>query len=605
MVLDPNISDDERIPGIRSPTDAEVTTQAGQAQTLSRSAFDFFFRQTAIQGHDLGASNGPQFETFAIPKQKSVIGWKITFMDVRGGLNRVVGDYDRDYDRASSSTLETRGYRSLILPALVTAATTPDPTVGANSVMSYANVFDTLMIGVGSATGSQLFSETSATNPAIVAAASYNVGVEISNIGSAVLGGATQPERLIVHHTGANSPRVVSAAVGTIAGTMTGVTGPSWGHIQTPLNDDTILIYANGKIQGLTKSAAITATPTDLLNNVNNGGYPLGLMNLGSSRLRTWWVWPKDANLTVSMLGRGAVHPGRIYSTSLEGFDPQPLYMGLDEIYWAVLTRNGIVASDFKRVVFHDGRTLRDLGEYRDRSLNSDKELRARSGWVSGGDLYVEVNERASTNGTGNTRRWVEAYNFQYGTWHAVSTATQLSTTGDLTHAGVGGLPVSNTTGFIHGYADGSWYRQFTPPFGIDLFSQRQSSGAQSTTGVQFAAGPETWTSPRLTLPGRLSLYPSLITHIIYDGDVRAGGTNALVAVTAGGVTARFRDPGRQQPQVAAFPGNNSVFYELTVSATLTQGTNTYMTPNALPFTIYGVTFIDEFAAPKRPPAPR
>src|SRR3990167_1537654 len=94
--------------------------------------------------------------------------WELRISDVRGGLNVLDGDLENSHDRTRSSSLDTRQLRHLILPSLVTAAATPD--ISANPPrLCHANIFDTLMLGGGSTTDSGVFSETSATNPAIAA----------------------------------------------------------------------------------------------------------------------------------------------------------------------------------------------------------------------------------------------------------------------------------------------------------------------------------------------------------------------------------------------------------------------------------------------------
>ena len=597
------------VPGSTGGTAIPGAATQPSVPSLSRAAYDFLFGQATAEGNNLGVSNGPSFETFKIPAEPRAIGWKLSVFDTRGGLNRVQGDYERDYDRAASSTLWTDDYRRLILPPLVSTDASPDPTLGSNPILSYANIFGTTLIGLGSGANISLVKPTSSTDPTLTAV-TFTPTAQITCLAPVVLGGAGAAIRALIGYVGANDPQLIGDATGTVAGTLTGSSPPLWGAIQTPLNDNTILLYegsgASCHLAGLTQSSAITATPKTLLTGVPAGGYALGILSLGGTKLRAWWVWPKGNDATVPIHGSlTAPTPGRVWSTNLEGFDPQPLDMGMEEVYFAFLTRTGIIAGDGKRrVTYHDGRTLRDLGLFRDRSLNSDRELRVRGGWSYGADAYFEINEVASTGGSGNTKRWVERYNFMYGTVSAVSAQTTLSTTGNLSIAAGGGMPVDLNTGNIYSYSDGAWYRQFLPPFGQQLWNFNQTSGAGASTGQQFAT-TGIWTGPYWNLPGRLSLYPSLITHIVYDGDAQQGGTNTEVAISAGGVTARFNNRGRRQPQMATFEGNDSTFYELQASVTITQGSNTRMTPNALPFTIYGVTWIDELWLPDQPPAPR
>jgi hypothetical protein len=287
----------------------------------------------------------------------------------------------------------------------------------------------------------------------------------------------------------------------------------------------------------------------------------------------------------------------------MEGFDPQPLDMGLVNVFLSALGRNGIAASDGIRITFHDGRVLKDLGLLRDRVLNSNREIRVRSLYFHAGELYCVLNERATPNGTGNTKVWVETYNFTYGTWHQVSTETTLSTTGNLTVAAAGSGVVSDATGFLHHRTDGSWYRQFTPPFGIPLHTLRQTSGAEATTGQQFETSSMVRT-PNFTLPG-LMPYKKLITHIYAGGDYDAGGPSSSVEYVVGdtldsagnlrGVKMRATPKGQLRPQMQAFPNNQDLIYEPALQINITQGTNTRMTPNVLPVSVFGVAFLDEY----------
>ena len=313
------------------------------------------------------------------------------------------------------------------------------------------------------------------------------------------------------------------------------------------------------------------------------------------------------------MLLFGSEIPGRIVSTLLEGSDPQELVLPLKRIFFAAIVRDGIVASDKERIVFHNGRSIRDLRWIKDRVANSDRLFECRGFWVNGPELYVEVNHRASASGTGSTNRWIEAYNFETDSWHQVSGTTTLSSTGAFGVAAGGSFPFSHETNFLHIYSDGSWRRMFAPPNGYNPFSQyRQTSGAQTGTGNEFEA-TGTYTSTAWELTG-LEGWPKTISRIIFLGDVDAGGT----AATAATVRVRAGDPtaitngtaasanfvtglptAQGGAQITDFPDNQDLFYRLQVEIRLARTTaSTRFTPNGLPVIIEG------FAFPRLPALP-
>src|SRR3990167_7851590 len=191
------------------PTPNPLTSAANpQVPTLSRAAYDFLFGQATAEGNNLGVSNGPSFETFKIPAEPRAIGWKLSVFDTRGGLNRVAGDYERDYDRAASSTLWTDDYRRLILPPLTSTDASPDPTLGTTPVLAYANVFGTTIIGLGSGANISLVKPTSATDPTLTAV-TFTPTAQVTCLVPVVLGGDGFDLRCLIGYVGSNDPQLI------------------------------------------------------------------------------------------------------------------------------------------------------------------------------------------------------------------------------------------------------------------------------------------------------------------------------------------------------------------------------------------------------------
>lgn len=547
----------------------------------------------------------PRFAIYKLDKDGDVYYWRIELYDTRGGLNLQRGRFDEAHDRLASSSLDTRFRQRLILPQLTTSAATPDPEVESAYGIRGANIFGTLMIAAGGSlgTGPVIFKETSSTNPALVSVAYAPTTAHSITSGQAlILNGASY----FIVGFDLGVAQAFPDAAGSAPTAMHASTSGCYGIIQTPINDNALLIYSNDNIYTLASSSAVAAAPTVALANVPRGGWALGLLGLGGGPLRAWWVWPTisaglnhDADaITEYVNARGP----RLISTNMQGTDPQELRLtdltGLTE---AMIIRDGIVATDATSVVFHSGRYVENLHWNADPPANSDRERLVIGMWAVGGDLYVEVNERATTNGTGNTKRWVEHYNFEIKAWHRVSAEETLSTTGILSFGAGHSLPVSKNTGFLHGRANGAWKRIFQPPPGTNPYTLRKTSGAQASTGATFeATGTATW--PAVQIPG-LEGWALAVRRISGNPQIEIGGgtptTYPSVAVSCGGVSATFvygQTQGRQEFQ---FFNNENVVYELQPVITLTQqagGTDpTRTTPQALPIIIEGIARRPEF----------
>lgn len=571
------------------PTPSETAPQGG------RPGFDFFSSQAPYYG-GTSLPRGTRFRTLG--RFQDIVAWELEIWDLRSGLNRTVGDLEVDYDRSSSSTLDGRFYRTLMLPQATSSQTSPDPATTLRGMHS-VNHFDSLIIGVGGDNDVSLFKETSATDPTIVAITGVGTagrpGDEIVSLSKAVIGSATVDERVIIGLQG-NPALVMGDASGTIDATMHANTTGLSGLIQTPLNTDAILLYANGSLYSLLKTAAATDAPTTILSNVPQGGYALGMLQLGGGPLRAYWVWPYET-VTAGILTFGSEKKGRIISTNLEGTDPQELKMFAGGVLAAAIvpSRSGIIASDGERVLFHNGRSITDTKQFADREPNSDREYRVRGFAVFDPDVYVRVNHIASPSGSGDTREWWEQYHFETGAWHQISATTGLSVTGVQGILAAGSHPVSLQNNFLHRYSDGRFRRIRLETPGHNTFTQdRQSSGAGSSTGVEFESSG-TWTSPYWELPGMHGML-KVATEVCFLGDLQAGGTAATAAhaeVTVNGVEVQFTTGHANRSQWARLP-HAVPFYQLRMTETLTRTTNsTRFTPNGLPIIVRGFTFLN------------
>lgn len=562
---------------------------------------DLFNSGAGQPGYTPGVTQ-PNFQARSLSRTPDgeIIFWRLILEDFRGGLNVTVAPYNGTHDRISSSTLDTRFYRSLILPQLTTTYTTPDPggtIVGLHSV----NIFNRLMWAAGSTNASCLFRENSISDPTPTAVSGYNSTSAITGLSLGVIGGATAAQRLIISRL-SNAMQVISDSVGTVAGTMHADTNPGWGAIQTFVNDNLLLLYANGAIRYLRATDAITTQPTVGLSSVPNGGFAVGMVKLAGAPLRPTWVWPFQ-DTTGGMLANGSESPGHVVQTNVEATDYQEIPVGLRYVYWCInVNGTALVSSDRERITYYDGKyAARDITWIANREPNSDYIYEARGGFCNGNEVWVLVNKRKSTNGTGNTQVWWEVYNLETNAWHQVSAATTTSTTGSMGLMAGGALPYSATTGFTNAYYDGSWKNIFVPVYGYSPFDlYRNTTGSQSTTGNEYEA-TGTLTTPQWELPG-LEGWPKLVTRIFALGDIDAGGTAATDAyqtITAGNLSGTFRTGLSGRAQLVNLQDNMDLFYKLQVSTTLGRTTNsTRYTPNGLPIIIEGVCFVGNLNPP-------
>ena len=561
------------------------------------------FNASAGMGQGGNETLQPKFSARVVSRlpEGVIVFWQLTIEDLRGGLNVTNGRFDEDFDRISVGELDARFYRTLILPQLTTAATTPDPS--GTKVGMHSQNFNSLMhIGIGSTTNSALFAETSATNP-VIAAVTYTPTSSITSMALVSAGAANAAQRLAVGHSAvAQVVRLLDTAYASTS--MHADTGRCWGLIQTFINNNTLLIYSQGAIRYLDSTVAVTTQPTVGLSNVPNGGYALGMAKLAGAPIRPYWVWPLAEN-TDGILAYASEKPGRVVSTNQEGTDYQYIPMGLKYVSSACIVNGvAIVATDKERIVYYDGRSgARDLGWTSARVADSDLVYECRGLSSNGAEIWALVNYKAISGGSDLTLAFWEVYNLETGAWHTVSKADTMDSAGSWGDLPAGPMPISETTGFIHSHSDGSWRRMFVPVYGYNPFNTyRQTSGAAASSGNEYEASAQL-TTPEWELPG-LEGWPKLLTRIVFMGDVDAGGTAATAAYVTwsgpGNIGATFYTGLSGRAQIAEITDNSHLFYKFQATCDMYRTTaSTRYTPNGLPVMFEGYAFVGNPDAPQ------
>jgi hypothetical protein len=526
---------------------------------------------------------------------------ELIIYDFRGGTGPRFGDFNRDFDRSRFdpySKVDTRFSRSLLLPTKITDATTPDPS-GTSIGITWERIFGRLMIGTGSGSGASLFSETSATDPTIVATA-YNAASAITAMDGIVVGGATAARMLCISRAGA-TVQVISDVSGTVNATGHADLNPCWGACQTFLNSDTILFYADNGIYALAKTAAISDAPTLTLSNLPDGGYWLDNepFKVGGGPYRCYLALPKQDTAT-GMVPFGSTGDFEIISINQEGFDPVPvIFPSLAKIVWAGRFRQGIIATDGYKIVYYDGERYLDGNPFGGQVIASSYTFEIVGVWIINHDVYIRMTDNQS-----GTTYYINMYwDVDTDAWHF--TSTDASASADPEACRSRGLPWSFNSTFYrhkHWYEGGSWRRQQwvesdENPYYLQMDSSSGNAYEFNSVGDVLSM---IW-----DLPG-LEGKPKSITAITFLGDLYNGSaedntTKANVTVTAGapsggsveGVSARFEPPVSRTweglGQRHEFT-QIEVFDKLCVTISIGQGSggadSTFYTPNALPIKI-------------------
>ena len=538
----------------------------------------------------------------------------LTFYDLSWGLNATRGYFDELHNKLKTSTLDHSYEEHLILPQLITKATTPDfhnSAAGFYNWLSTATLSRHTAIVVRDGTNGEvcLVRETSVTNP-VLEDSTYtpDAGNLITGIwGPFVIGGTAV---VLVGRTTDPIDAIsdLTATPPTIAATMEASLDAIEAVIETGIPDPHWLFYdSGGRMWGLPSSATLATVPTQIATDMPTPRDALGLIAMGGGPARCYWY--VDTGEGADAIGP---HGGSIISTNQSGLSPTKFDVPLDTVRQAIKARNGIVSHNGKRMIYQNGRIIRDLLVLADRPADSDLQQSIYGVWaINDWDLYaLIIRWRSSASSAGSTQARIEKYDWDRGIWYAASEDLTLSTpSGDIPQGfnNVTGMPYSPANETIHWYLeDGatntqSWYRMKVMPPGVNPYTRRKTSGASAGTGETFASSGVA-TSPSMTIR-ELEGWQFCLRRIIGPPQdnidaAGTGGTPGKIAIavadrqgafnTAWTATFTAGEPAGRRPYHDY--RSKQFTYEIAYRVTVTQqsgGTDpTRFTPNCLPFTL-------------------
>lgn len=574
------------------------------------------------------ALSGVHFRSYKVPKPSTEVGWELRIDDLTAGYGQnedyygttlSVGGLARaGFAKTSSSTLDSRWRRHLILPGL--KATT---NFAGSGTTCFATVFNTLVIASmadGGAGARTLQKETAA---GVLTAITYDPPGNIYALSPIIHNGASSAAELCI--MGLAAPRTLTDL--TTGGPTAGTTGHAnlancFGMVQSPINattpgTGTNLFYANSGIWSQPITAAISAAPTQVLSNIRNGGWSMGIEQLPQNLPLRWFLAiPKvdpgsGAGTGIAMRSSGAPAAVDIVHLNLEGSDPQTIPFSLTNIVFACLWQRNLVATDGLQIKAFDGDKERDLHFLQGRAANSDVQIACQALIVNGRDLYAVVayTDLLTAGAVGASYYQIEMYDSSKNAWLVVSDKIlptfMLSAPNNIVYT-LGheliewcspSAPVSRQTGYCYiptAASSGDDFQGFfLQPSLINPFERYRQTGSSAFISKVYTASG-VWTSPYWQLPD-LDGVPKCIDEIVFEGDVDAGGTAASVVVTAGDsvstMTATFQTGLAHLRQIVSNPDKSTRFYELQVAITLTRDSTTTKTPNGLPIVIRGRAF--------------
>lgn len=422
-----------------------------------------------------------------------------------------------------------------------------DNTIGGNFIGFHGiNAFSTMLFGVGSVNDHCLYKETSATDPTPVAITGVGTAgrpaAAITGLYSIAIGGATTALQVLQCLEGI-LPKLITDAAGTLNVTALHANwNPTWWAYVTSLGS---IVHQSGNsiYNSLTPASAVGDAPTvgdpKLSGTIHRGGYGIKECQLTSTPRRLYFVEP-TADTPTGMLKFGSETLGYVESVNLDGTDLQRLDfvnfpIGISQAMFCVSPNGGgIIATDGKRVAFHDGTNDSNLGLFEQLvgnaaanilgQVTSGISLNCRGFETKGGDVFAIVDffDTASHVSTGKFR-----YDWAKGTWNRVSSgANNNQSAVQIVLAGAGGNPVSVNTGFAQEFIDFSgttleFLRQFlTTTDENPYLLYRRTIGAASSTGILFATCT---TQTGLLTPiwsfDGLEGHPSVVSEIECWGD--------------------------------------------------------------------------------------
>lgn len=564
------------------------------------------------------------------------------FSDGGGLFQGSFGDFPNRYYQTACADATHPGY---LIAALTSApfnkALTGD-LVGFHGV----NAFSTMLFGAGAANDICLFKETSTTDATPVAITGAGTAgrpaASITGLYPIFIGGATTAQQVLECLQGAK-PLLVTDAAGTLnAGVLDAAWNPTWWAYNTSLPGNPLIFQAGNSIfNSGTAASTVNFVPTATLPaTIKAGGYGIGEHELANAPRRLYFVEPKENN-TTGMLKFGAETLGYVRSVDLLGLD----YQGLDFVNFPNGIKSamfcvgpnggGIIATDGKRVAFHDGANDTNLALFeqlvgsatdstRLGQVNSAISLDCRGFEIKGGDAFALVDFFDGVTTTSGRFR----YDWANGTWNRISgNLNGTNGTAQTIRHGSNGNPVSFNTGFSQYLFSANGTFKLTNQFLTTADENpyvlyRRTIGAGSSTGLQVAglsvnsslAGLLT---PIWTFEG-LEGMPSVVSEIELWGDAwaaNAAGDGVYVAVygaepayvstigdlersltTANGVNHTFlsqESPAGKARTYNKFHENKSFFYhfQAQIGPILTGGVRYNV--NCLPVVIHFYTFTD------------
>lgn len=558
-------------------------------------------------------TNKIEFER--VPSSDHVMLCRITLADFRGGDNNCSrGLFSETQNKSKRSTADARYKGHLILP--IKTKTLQSPVANANtgsiippfSYNAFADYREYIGFNGLTAGDKVLFKETSLTDPTPLDTQydpNFAGGQYIVSLQSLVIGGASNAPRLVVGRQSAPAQVITSTATPPAHTDMAAISGGLYGAVQTTKNDNAILGYSLGGGGGgsylwlLGQNAAIADTPSTQESGVPSNGYCLGLLALANAPLQVFWMFPKGAVIFGN-------YDGHIFATDEEGQIAQEIHFPLKTIYSAGIVRGGIWATDGERICWYNGKFWPvDLKVFADPVADSDRFKLIVHVWVRDEqELIVEALDvdRALTAGAvSRTMR----YNWELRCWQNIATAITL-TKGNVyetTQYAFRGGAYSKPTSRRFNYASDShdrWRFQYVPPPEVNPFTLRQTGASTNTDGPEFEA-TAVWESPDWLIDG-VAFCPKEHKRSYFLGDVDAGGTGATVQCEILGprdeVLASDTWGAGWDKQVQGVDSERGGYFDLLrVRLTLTQGSSTYRTPQALPIVIEFYCHLDGIPA--------
>lgn len=476
--------------------------------------------------------------------------WRATIYEGRGG-SRQQGRFDRDHASPAviGHAFDDQGIGRNFFATDTQG--TPDPNTPLRSI--YANFNGKMHAGFYDPGHEALYAETSTTDPTIAAVGAYAAPVGTAGMLCMRAFTANGASYLGVGYatTATTAFQALSTAYASTLISASFAAPNVYDFVQTAgVNGDALIVNAGGGLWSSSSTvstlpAALTFTFTGTA--FAQGGYCIGIVTLGGGTPYIAWAVPFEGG--VAHFAAGQTFRLKVVLTDLEGKNPSELKFPLPYVTYASAMPypGGVFACDGVNHWYHTGNARIAVDKQGDHAANSNSQRVCRSHWIKGDKVFWEINETKTTSGTGSTVRYVMEYDVYLNTSRQVSARQTLSTTGLLSIAGPG-LPVSDSTDYLHVYSDGSWRRQYQPPTGILGFGQRKTAGSADGTGRAFEnQGVSSWAPMEI---------PGLEGHIKWlsvltgppPANIAAGGTGATVTLAelSSGISCTFDAEGYQ-----------------------------------------------------------